>query len=169
MAFDSSANLDDVDWKLIEALQEDGRMTFAELGRRVSLSPPAVAERVRRLELAGVITGYRAELNLAKLGLGMQALVRVMATGRDCEAMGGRLVGLPEVLEAHRVTGSDSHIVRVAVRSVEHLESLLNRLMEHSSDSVTAIVLSTPIPNRKVTRALAEGEPEIRRPEARPA
>jgi Lrp/AsnC family leucine-responsive transcriptional regulator len=159
MAFDSSADLDEVDWRLIEALQEDGRMSFAELGRRVSLSPPAVAERVRRLEVAGVITGYRAELDLAKLGLGMQAWVRVMATGRDCETMGSRLVSLPEVLEAHRVTGSDSHVVRVAVRSVEHLENLLNRLMEHSSDSVTAIVLSTPIPHRKVTRALAEGAP----------
>jgi len=144
-------------------------MSFAELGRRVSLSPPAVAERVRRLEIAGVITGYRAELDLAKLGLGMQALIRVMATGRDCESMGGRLVSLPEVLEAHRVTGSDSHIVRVAVRSVEHLESLLNRLMEHSSDSVTAIILSTPIPHRKVTRDLAEGVPEVRTPAARPA
>jgi len=161
MAFDSSANLDDVDWRLVEALQEDGRMSFAELGRRVSLSPPAVAERVRRLEVAGVITGYRAELDLARLGLGMQAWIRVMATGRDCESMGGRLVLLPEVLEAHRVTGSDSHIVRVAVRSVEHLESLLNRLMEHSSDSVTAIILSTPIPHRKVTRDLAEGKAEL--------
>src|SRR5919201_1488018 len=114
MAFDSSGNLDDVDWKLVEALQEDGRMSFAELGRRVSLSPPAVAERVRRLELAGVITGYQATLDLSKLGLGMQAWVRVMATGPDCGALGGVLRSMPEVLEASRVTGTDSHIVRVA-------------------------------------------------------
>lgn len=168
MAFDSSVNLGDVDWKLIEALQEDGRMSFAELGRRVSLSPPAVAERVRRLEVAGVITGYRAELDLAKVGLPMQAVVRVMATGRACASMGSELETLPEVLEAHRVTGSDSHICRVAVRSVEHLEEVLNRLVSFSSDSVTAIILSTPIPHRKVTRELAEGV-EVRRPEARPA
>src|SRR5438874_13123295 len=128
MAFESSASLDDVDWKLVEVLREDGRISLAELGRRVSLSPPAVAERVRRLELAGVITGYRATVDLGKLGLGMQALIRVMASGHDCERMGSKLEALPEVLEASRVTGSDSHVVRVAVRNVEHLEDLLNRL-----------------------------------------
>ena len=68
-------------------------MSFAELGRRVSLSPPAVAERVRRLEVAGVITGYRAELDLAKLGLGMQAWVRVMATGRRNQVSGSPAFG----------------------------------------------------------------------------
>ena len=158
MAFDSSVNLDHIDWKLVEALQDNGRLTFAELGRHVSLSPPAVAERVRRLELARVITGYRATVDLRQLGLGMQALIRVVATGPECDTMGGRLKAMPEVLEAHRVTGSDSHIVRVAVRSVEHLEELLNRLMPHSSDSVTAIILSTPVAVRTVTKELAQGE-----------
>src|SRR3982074_2345511 len=77
MAFVSNVNLDATDWGLREALQEDARLTFAELGRRVSLSPPAVAERVRRLEDAGVVRGYHAELNLAALGLAMQALARL--------------------------------------------------------------------------------------------
>jgi Lrp/AsnC family leucine-responsive transcriptional regulator len=142
----------------VEALQENARLSFAELGRHVSLSPPAVAERVRRLELAGVLTGYRASVDLGKLGLGMQALIRVAATGHECEALGGRLKSVPEILEAHRVTGTDSHIIRVAVRSVEHLEELLNRLMTYSTDSVTAIILSTPVRSRTVTRELAEGK-----------
>src|SRR2546428_1033216 len=116
MAYETTSGLDDVDWKLVEALQDDARISFAELGRRVSLSPPAVAERVRRLELAGVITGYRATVDLARLGLGMQALVRVMATGRDCESMGSRLVSLPEGLEAPRGTRSDRHVIPLAVR-----------------------------------------------------
>jgi Lrp/AsnC family leucine-responsive transcriptional regulator len=155
MAYETTAELDDVDWKLIEVLQEDGRISFAELGRRVSLSAPAVAERVRRLETAGIITGYRAEVDLNRLGLGMQAVIRVMAAGPDCSALGRWLEAMPEVLEARRVTGSDSHVLRVAVRSVEHLEDLLNRLMAHSSDSVTSIVLSTPVSHRTVTRELA--------------
>ena len=164
MAFESSADLDETDWRLLEALQDDARLTFAELGRHVSLSPPAVAERVRRLELAGILTGYRASVDLSKLGLGMQAMIRVVATGHDCENMGSRLKAMPEVLQAYRVTGTDSHIVRVAVRSVEHLEDLLNRLMPHSSDSVTSIILSTPIPFRTVTKQLAsDAEPETNR------
>src|SRR2546423_12830984 len=122
MAYENTTGLDDVDWKLVEALQDDARISFAELGRRVSLSPPAVAERVRRLELAGVITGYRAVVDLARLGLSMQAMVRVVANGKSCELMGSQLEAMPEVLEATRVTGTDSHVMRVAVRSVEHLE-----------------------------------------------
>jgi Lrp/AsnC family leucine-responsive transcriptional regulator len=157
MAYETTADLDDVDRKLIEVLQEEGRISFAELGRRVSLSPPAVAERVRRLETAGIISGYRALVDLGKLGLGMQAVIRVMATGPDCGTLGRKLEAMPEVLEASRVTGSDSHVLRVAVRSVEHLEDLLNRLMAHSSDSVTSIVLSTPVPYRTITRDLARG------------
>jgi Lrp/AsnC family leucine-responsive transcriptional regulator len=157
MAYETTSGLDDVDWKLVEALQDDARISFAELGRRVSLSPPAVAERVRRLELAGVITGYRAVVDLARLGLSMQAMVRVVANGKSCELMGSQLEAMPEVLEATRVTGTDSHVMRVAVRSVEHLEEFLNRLMPQSGGTVTSIVLSAPVPYRTVTRELAEG------------
>lgn len=159
MAFVSAPNLDGTDWGLLEALQEDARLTFAELGRRVNLSPPAVAERVRRLEDAGVVRGYHADLNLASLGLPMQAMVRVTTSNSgECTSYGRRLEAVPEVLEAQRVTGTDSYIVRVAVRSMEHLEDLLNRMAPHSGDTITAMVLSTPVPTRVVTRELIEGE-----------
>src|ERR1700716_4696254 len=109
MTFVSSLNLDHTDWGLLEALQEDARLTFAELGRRVSLSPPAFAERVRRLEDAGVVRGYHAELNLAALGLAMQAMVRITTSNSgECTSYGHRLEHIPEVLKAQRVTGTDS-------------------------------------------------------------
>jgi Lrp/AsnC family leucine-responsive transcriptional regulator len=159
MAFVSSPTLDTTDWGLIEALQENSRLTFAELGRRVSLSPPAVAERVRRLEEAGVVRGYHADIDLAALGLPMQAMIRITTNNvAECASHGHRLQNVPEVLEAQRVTGSDSYIVRVAVRSMEHLEDLLNRIAPHSGDTLTAMVLSTPVPRRLITRELIDGE-----------
>jgi Lrp/AsnC family leucine-responsive transcriptional regulator len=161
MALVSTLQLDATDWGLIGALQEDARLTFAELGRRVNLSPPAVAERVRRLEDARVLRGYHADLDLAALGLPMQAMIRITTSNSgECTTYGKRLTEVPEVLEAQRVTGTDSYIVRVAVRSMEHLEDLLNRIAPHSGDTFTAMVLSTPVPRRVVTRELLEGEPE---------
>lgn len=162
MAVDSSPTVDSTDWGLVEALQENARLTFAELGRRVSLSPPAVAERVRRLEETGVLQGYHADVNLAALGLPMQAMIRITTNNvAECATHGHRLQEVPEVLEAQRVTGSDSYIVRVAVRSMEHLEGLLNRIAPHSGDTLTAMVLSTPVPRRLVTRELVDGETQL--------
>lgn len=162
MAFVSLPNLDSTDWGLIEALQENARLTFAELGRRVNLSPPAVAERVRRLEEAGVLRGYHADVDLATLGLPMQAMIRITTNNvAECATHGHRLADVPEVLEAQRVTGSDSYIARVAVRSMEHLEDLLSRIAPHSGDTLTAMVLSTPVPGRVVTRELVNGEAPV--------
>lgn len=151
----STSTVDSTDWGIVEALQEDARMTWAELGRRVNLSPPAVAERVRRLEDQGVIKAYRAEVDLARLGLPMQAVIRIVTTNAaECTNHGARLREVPEVLECYRVTGSDSYVVRVAVRSMEHLEELLTRVAPIHGDTLTAMVLSTPVPSKPVNRAL---------------
>src|SRR5579871_6400586 len=156
MAVVSETALDSTDWGLLEALQEDGRLTWAELGRRVNLSPPAVAERVRRLEEQGVIKGYRAEVDLARVGLPLQAVIRVVTNDvSDCSNHGARLRELPEVLECYRVTGADSYIVRVAVRSMEHLEELLPRVAPSHGDTITGMVLSSPITFKPVRRSLA--------------
>lgn len=156
MAFDSSIELDETDWHLLEVLQEDARLTYAELGRRVSLSPPAIAERVKRLETTGVIRGYHADLDLARLGFPMEAVIRmVISNGNECNLMGDRLKQVPEVLECQRVTGTDSFHLRVALRSVDHLEQVLSRIMPSSGDTITAIVLSTPIRGRVITREMA--------------
>jgi Lrp/AsnC family leucine-responsive transcriptional regulator len=157
MAFDSQPDLDPMDWKLVELLQEDARLSFAELGRRVSLSPPAVAERVRRLELEGVLTGYHAEVDVAKLGFPMQAVIRIIASGKLADQIFHQVRDIPEVLECHRVTGHDSHVVRVAIRSVEHLEDILHRLAPHEGDTITSVILNTPVKHRVITQAVAAG------------
>jgi Lrp/AsnC family leucine-responsive transcriptional regulator len=155
MTFVSTPGVDNTDWGIVEALQQDARLTWAELGRRVNLSPPAVAERVRRLEEQGVIKGYRAEVDLARLGLPMQAVIRIVTSNAaECNNLGGRLKEVPEVLECYRVTGSDSYVVRVALRSMEHLEELLERVAPTYGDTITAMVLSTPVASKPVGRNL---------------
>src|SRR3712207_257905 len=109
------AVLDEVSWAILCALQENARLSYSELGRRVGLTPPAVAERVKRLEEAGIITGYRAELDLSKLGLFLTVIIRLAPRGRPSGELGARLAVLPEVLECHHVTGEDCFVMKVAV------------------------------------------------------
>lgn len=150
--------IDETDWRLLEALQEDARLTYAELGRRLALSPPAVAERLRRLEATGVITGYHAMIDPERVGLGIQATVRIVTRNSDeCQTIGDRLRRVPEVLECYRVTGSDSHILRLAARSIPHLDQLIGRIMPQNGETITSVVLTTPVPWRPITRTLAEG------------
>lgn len=141
--------MDEVSWQILRELQENARITFSELGRRVGLSPPAVAERVRGLEEAGIIAGYRAEVNLEKIGLPLLAYVRIATDERTCGQFSATVKGIPEILECHRVTGGDSYIVKAAVSTVQHLEDLLNRL-NHYGQTVTALALSSPVRHRVV-------------------
>lgn len=132
--------LDTYDTRILAELQADARLTMAELGRRVHLSQPAVTERVRKLEAAGVITGYRATVNLAALGYGIRALVRV---GR-CDY--GRMLRLidevAEIVNAWNITGEDSWMFEIAVVDVAHLDRVVTRLSELSETS-TSIILKT--------------------------
>jgi Lrp/AsnC family leucine-responsive transcriptional regulator len=140
---------DAVSGRILEELQRNGRITFSELARRVSLSPPAAAERVRRLQETGVITGFRAQLDLEKIGLPIQAFVRVLATANTHGKLSKEVVRFPEVLECHRVTGEEAFIIKAAVQSVQQLEGLVNRLMAFGK-TVTSVVLSSPIHSRPI-------------------
>jgi Lrp/AsnC family leucine-responsive transcriptional regulator len=149
MSLDYPKALDAIGWKILEELQEDGRLTYTELGRRVGLSTPAAAERVRQLEAAGVIRGFRAEIDLAKVGLPILAVVRMSVMGDVLARITAVAQEMPEVLECHRGTGADSFIMKVAVASVEHLERLIDRLTPFGTTS-TSIVLSTPVARRTI-------------------
>src|SRR5919197_5708689 len=102
--------LDLINRRLLAELQEDGRLTLAELGRRVDLSPPAVAERLGRLEEEGVITGYRAEVNPRALGYGLTVVVRIRPAPRELRKVADLARETPEVVECHRITGEDCFI-----------------------------------------------------------
>jgi len=140
--------LDDVGWRILVELQTDGRVPFAELGRRVGLSTPAVIERVRRLEEAGVITGYHAAVDPAAIGRGVLAIVRVQAAANETSAGLGRvLADCPEVVEAHHVTGEDCFSCKVHVGSVGELERVIGELARHGR-TTTSLVLSSPVARR---------------------
>jgi len=151
------AELDRISWKIIEELQQDGRLSWAELGRRVGLTTPAVAERVYRLEKVGVIRGFHADISLERLGMPILIFVRLSMAGPEplVRAFQEKAKKWQEVLECHRVTGSDSFIVKARVVSVVHLERLLDKLGHYGSTS-TATVLSSPVLLRTITERMIE-------------
>ncbi len=144
--------LDAIAWKILESLQQNGRLSFAELGRKVGLSTPAVAERVRRLEEAGVITGFHAALDLTKLGVPIRILMRLTIPGGDQQITRTVTVikELPEISRCHRITGAESFVIEANVVSVRHLEALIDRLSALGATS-TSTVLSSPVERREYT------------------
>ncbi|MFH7595770.1 Lrp/AsnC family transcriptional regulator [Streptomyces racemochromogenes] len=142
-----TGNLDHVDWAIIEQLQREARVSLSELGRRVNLSPSATTERVRNLEALGVITGYRAEIDLAKVGYPVLAVVRLKYPGNRHEPLRRLLAERREVLECLRTTGNDCYTLKVAATSMEHLETLMDELAGFGS-TTTNVVYSQTLPYR---------------------
>ncbi|MGB8347027.1 MAG: Lrp/AsnC family transcriptional regulator [Ktedonobacteraceae bacterium] len=148
--------LDETGWRLLVELQENGRLSYKELGQRVGLSLPSVAERVRKMEEAGIITGYHAEVNLTRLGFPVLSIIRLGSfVGESCSHVADQASAVPEVLECYKVTGNDCVVVKVVAASMPHLEQVIEQLSRFSVAS-TAIVFSRPMKNRIVTRELLE-------------
>lgn len=139
--------LDPTNLRILEELQTDARLTMAELGRRVSLSPPAVAERVQRLERAEVITGYHAAVDPKGVGYPIAAVVRVRPASRQLHKIPEVARELPEVVECYRITGEDCFFVKLHLRSMEDLEGILDRFVLYGQ-TTTSIVHSAPVPPR---------------------
>ncbi|MGW5723217.1 Lrp/AsnC family transcriptional regulator [Amycolatopsis sp. NPDC003865] len=144
-------DLDDLDWHLLELLQEDGRLSFSELGRRVSLSGSAVTERVRRLEERGVITGYAARVDTSKLGLPIEALVRARVRSLDTPRFRTAVLPLPQIVAADHITGDECWILRVLCRDTAELEALVEKVQRYG-ETTTSLVLSSPLRSRPAPR-----------------
>ncbi|MEO7000651.1 MAG: Lrp/AsnC family transcriptional regulator [Ktedonobacterales bacterium] len=165
MTNDSDKLLDETGWELLYALQENARSSYADLGRRVGLTPPAVADRIRRFETAGIITGYHAAVNPAKLGLGLTAIIRFKASRDPYERIFAAIKACPEIIECHDVTGDDCMTLTAVVSSVEHLQALIARLTPYGASN-TSIVLSSPLRHRPIGPAALMSEAEASTPNA---
>ena len=139
--------LDAIDHSIIAELQAEGRLSLAELGRRTGLSPAGVADRVRRLEDTGVITGYRAVIDPRALGYALTAVIRVRPAPRQIAKVAELAQRTPEVVECHRITGEDCFILTAHVRDVGHLEEVIDGFALYGQ-TTTSIVQSSPVPLR---------------------
>jgi Lrp/AsnC family leucine-responsive transcriptional regulator len=148
-------NLDSTDWAIIAELQADARLSLTQLGRRVNLSASATTERVRRLESIGVITGYRAEVDLTKVGYPVLAVVRLKYPGNKHEPLHRLLAERREILECLRTTGDDCYTLKVAAASMPHLEELVNELTDFGS-TTTNLVYSQTQPFRGPQKPMAD-------------
>jgi Lrp/AsnC family leucine-responsive transcriptional regulator len=136
--------LDETNRRIVEELQADARLSMAELGRRVNLSAPAVADRVQRLERAGVITGYHAAVDPRAIGFPIAAVVRVRPASRQLHKIPEVARDVPEVVECYRITGEDCFFVKLHLRAMEDLEPILDRFVLYGQ-TTTSIVHSAPV------------------------
>jgi Lrp/AsnC family leucine-responsive transcriptional regulator len=142
--------LDEANVSILHELEQDARLPMAELGRRVNMSAPAVAERVQRLERAGVIKGYHAEIDPRAVGYPIAAVVRIRpAVSRQLHKIPELARETPEVVECHRVTGEDCFLLKLYLRSIEDLEDVLDRFVL-LGQTTTSIIHSSPLPRRGV-------------------
>lgn len=148
----SIPRLDDTDRRIVAALQRDGRLTTAELGREINLSASATADRVRRLTDGGVITGYSATVDPEALGYAVSAFVRLAYPSGNYKPFHDLVEVTPEIVEAHHVTGDDCFVVRVVARSMRDLERITGRLATLGGIT-TSVVYSSPVPRRHLAPA----------------
>jgi Lrp/AsnC family leucine-responsive transcriptional regulator len=138
---------DGTDIALLQELQENARLSLAELGRRVGLSSPAVADRLERLEEAGVITGYRTEVDARALGFALAVVLRIRPAPRELKKVAELAQRTPEVVECHRITGDDCYLMKAYVRDVDHMEEVIDRFAIYGQ-TTTSIVQSSPVARR---------------------
>jgi Lrp/AsnC family transcriptional regulator, leucine-responsive regulatory protein len=141
--------LDPVSLRILQELEANGRISLADLGRRIGMSAPAVAERVQRLERAGVIVGYRAEIDPKALGYSVAAIVRIRPAPGQLRRIPEVAEDTPEVVECYRITGEDCFLMKLHLRQMEDLEEILDRFTPHGL-TTTSIIHSAPVQRRGV-------------------
>lgn len=152
---------DEKDWIILEEVQRQARVSYADLGRRADLSPPAAAERLRRLEDAGVIRGYHADIAADRLGLGLTVLIEMKVPRAQYERFQRAMAKLAWILECHHVSGAAAFVLKAAVPDVTGLELLVGHLSQYG-DTATSLVMSTVVARREFRRDLAPSTPARR-------
>jgi Lrp/AsnC family leucine-responsive transcriptional regulator len=159
--------LDTIDYKLLDLLQQSARATQLEMAAAVGLSQPAVAERMRKLEQEGIITGYAARVDGRKLGKDITAFIGIRIEHPKYNAgFAKRILALPDVLECHRITGPDSYLLKVVTEDTNSLDSLISDLLRHIpgvTRTLTTVVTSSIKEGSHITPAAQEPSPGPRR------
>jgi Lrp/AsnC family transcriptional regulator, leucine-responsive regulatory protein len=156
------AELDSTDWAILAEVQRDARLSFNQIAKRVNLSAPSVAARIRRLEESGVIKGYHARIDPAAAGLPLTAFLQLHCRPGLCLLKSSAAEEFPEIVEIHRLSGSSCTMVKVRTASMAHLSSLLERIGERA-DATSHIVLETPL-EQQALRLLPPPPPATRHP-----
>ena len=133
--------------KLLRLLREDPRISVSELARRIGMSPPAMRERIQRLEEAGVIQGYRVDLDAKALGYPICAFLRVRPMPGKLPKIAELAKRMPQVVECHRITGDDCFIMKIYIEELDALDRVLDRFLAHGQ-TTTTLVQSSPVPPR---------------------
>src|SRR5215216_5188093 len=149
MTLQSESSLDATDWRILRELQQDARLSYNELGRRVALSAPAAAERVRKLEERGIITGYSAQVDPAQVGLPLLVFIQLRCDHGKCLLKTSSAEKFPEIMEMHKLSGSHCSLLKVVVSSMQHLEAFNERLGAHGP-LIVNIVTSSALTNRMI-------------------
>jgi Lrp/AsnC family transcriptional regulator, leucine-responsive regulatory protein len=160
MAYESKVVMDHTNWHILRLLQENARMSLSDIGESVGLTAPAVGERIRRLEDAGIISGYHAQIDLKRVGRLNHAFIRIICTnGYQSEQIREVAKTMPEVVECYCITGEDSYILKVVYGTVQHLENVITCFKDYGQ-VITSIVLSTHVTRRVYDAALVEAASE---------
>lgn len=142
-------NVDNVNWNILRELQCNARATYAEIGKVVGLTAPAVAQRILKMEDEGIITGYRVGLDLGKIGLGVTAIIQMGQLRCETPTIIKVIENLPDIIECHTTTGSTCMFLKAAVPSVKHLQQLIEILSAYGY-TTTSVVLTTPVPQKVI-------------------
>jgi Lrp/AsnC family leucine-responsive transcriptional regulator len=143
------SNIDDLNWKILDCLQANARETFAGIGRKVGLTPPAVAERVKKMEDLGIIEGYRVKVSHAKMGHQLKAIITLRAFMGKLKPFLAMVSSLREVVNCYRITGNENIVMEVVLRDQFHLEEFIDRLIQYG-ETRTHIILSNVVSNAAI-------------------
>ncbi len=145
--------VDQLNWAILEQLQQNGRISFSEIGRKVGLTSPAVAERVKKMEDAGIVRSYHTQLSPQKLGYHLKAIITLRAFTGRLKAFLETVTSFKEVINCYRITGNENIIMEVILHDQAHLEKLIDKLITYG-ETRTHIVLSNVIENAPVTKKI---------------
>lgn len=144
-------NIDDLNWKILESLQENARISFAEIGRKVGLTPPAVAERVKKMEDMEILEGYKAQVSPAKTGHQLKAIITLRAFMGKLKPFLATVVSYDEVINCYRITGNENIVMEVVLKDQFHLEKFIDKLIRYG-ETRTHIILSNVVSNAPILK-----------------